>query len=83
MHFTSLVRVNQVSHGLYLRIVLVRLGFLTVEGVDLTPCEHVGEDEVLEDLDTLRGTCFVVVAERFEKIFACAIPLTWGDRLGR
>lgn len=76
MNFTSLVGIDEVSHGLDLGIVLVGLGLLTVERVDLTACQHVGEDEVLEHLDTLRRAGFIVVAEGFEKVFACAVPLT-------
>lgn len=46
----------------------LRLGLVRVEGVDGAVHQHVSEDEVLEDLDTLRRSRFVVALERFEEV---------------
>ena len=45
-----------------------RFGLLTVERVDLTASEHVGEHKVFEDLYTLWGAGLVVVLERLEEV---------------
>lgn len=41
----------------------VRLGFLTVERVDLATCEHVGKNEVFQNLNPLWRASLVVVLE--------------------
>lgn len=58
----------------------IRLGLLTVERVDLTTDKHVGQYEVLQDLNPLSGTGFVVVLEGFEEVFRGAIPFLYQER---
>lgn len=58
----------------------LRFGLLTVEGIDLTSSEHIGQNKVLEHLYSLWRPSFVVVSERLEEIFARSIPLTYGKR---
>jgi hypothetical protein len=76
VHLPALVCVHEVRHRLDLRVGFVGLRLLRVEGVDLATGEHVGKDEILEDLDALEGAGFVVVLERFEKVAVGTFPLT-------
>jgi hypothetical protein len=57
----------------------LRLSFLTVERVDATLGEHMGEDKVLENLNALRGTGFVVRLERLEEIDLRLRPVLCAD----
>jgi len=41
----------------------IRLGFLAVERIDLTTSEHVCQYKVLQNLDPLGRTRFIVIAE--------------------
>ena len=41
----------------------LRLGLLTVKGVDLTAHQHASKNKVLEDLNPLRATGLVVISE--------------------
>jgi hypothetical protein len=53
MHLSSLVRPNEVSNGLDFWLLLVRLRFLRVKGVDIASHKQISEHKVLEDLDAL------------------------------
>ena len=53
----------------------LRLGLLTVERVNLTAHEHVGQYEIFEHLNTLRRTCLIIVPEGLKEILASAIPV--------
>ena len=57
----------------------IRLGFLTVEGVDLAARKHIGEYEVLQDLYALWRTGLIVILERVEEVLASSIPLAYGQ----
>mmetsp|Transcript_37145 Transcript_37145/g.116912 ORF Transcript_37145/g.116912 Transcript_37145/m.116912 type:complete len:233 (+) Transcript_37145:46-744(+) len=70
----ALVRPHQVGHGQDLGVVLVRLGLLGVERVDLRLHEHVGEHEVLEALDAPLVPCLIVVLERLEEVRRRVVP---------
>ena len=54
----------------------LRLGFLTVERIDLAARQHIRKDKVLENLYSLRGPSFVIVLEGVEEVFTCTVPLT-------
>ena len=45
-----------------------RLGLVRVEGVEGAVHQHVSENEILEDLDTLWRSSFIVALERFEEV---------------
>lgn len=53
----------------------LRFRFLTVEGVDVARHQHVGKNEILQDLYPLRGSGFVIVSESFEEIYRRLPPL--------
>ena len=53
-----------------------RLGFLTVKWIDLTSSKHVGKHEILQDLNSLRRSCLIIVLERIKEVFRSACPVT-------
>jgi hypothetical protein len=57
----------------------LRLGFLRVKGIDLTSHEHICQDEIFQNLDSLWRTRFIVLSERFEKIRRCLIPSLYAN----
>lgn len=71
----ALVGAHKVGHRHNLRVVLVWLSLLRVKGVDLGLHQHVGQYQVLENLDTLETSCLVIVAERLEKVCLRLVPL--------
>lgn len=54
-----------------------RFRLLTVEGIDLATHQHIGQDKIFQDLDSLRRAGFVIIAERFKEILARSVPLTF------
>lgn len=53
----------------------LRFSLLTVKGINLTSRKHIREHEVLQDLNALRRSRLIVVAERFKEVFAGFVPL--------
>ncbi len=56
--------------------VALRFRFLAVEWIDLAASKHVCQDQIFQHLDSLRRSCFIIVAERLEEIFTSSIPLS-------
>jgi hypothetical protein len=111
MDISSLIRSDQVRHRYDLRIVLIpmgtmeidglrstcsnknsseqskakkkgekgneRLGLLRIKRVDLTPHQHIGKNEVLEDLDSLRRPRLVELLERLEEVCRSLRPILY------
>jgi hypothetical protein len=55
-----------------------RLGFLRVEGIDITSHQHVRQHQILQHLYSLWRSRFIVLLERFKEIRRCFIPRAFG-----
>ena len=75
VNVVSLVGIDQLGHCGDARIILVGLGLLRVERVDVGAHEHGCQDEILEHLYALQGASLVVIAERLEEITLSLLPI--------
>lgn len=75
VNLVPLIRVDEIGHGGDAGIILIRFRLLRVERVDVGFHEHRGEDEILQDLNALKGARFVVVLEAFEKVALGFFPV--------
>ena len=55
----------------------LRLRLCTIKRIDLTSSQHIRENQIFKNLDTLRRACIVVIIERLEEILAGTIPLVY------
>ena len=55
----------------------IRLSFLAVKRIDSATSQQIRQHKVLQNLNALLGTCFIIVAERLEEVFTGSIPLAF------
>ncbi len=75
MYIIPLVGINKVCHGRDARVILIWFGLLRVKRIDVGFHQHGCQNEVLENLDTLQRSSFIVVLERLEEIDLGIFPI--------
>ena len=84
LYIASLICIHQCRHSYDVRIIFVteslinhnvRLGFLRVKQIDTAAHEHIGENKILENLDSLGASCLVIISKSLEKVYLSCFPV--------